>query len=109
MDTTDFFKSLITKKNENTEKLKDLDPDQKEDMIKSLSSQKYFMMPLEIKQLKNALQKERACEEEIDNTLFQDGSKIPGLNPTIDITKQFDSKINESKRYKNIALHIKIS
>ena len=52
LDTTDFFKSLITKKNEKEEKLKDLDPNQKKDMIKSISAQKYFMMPLEIKQLK---------------------------------------------------------
>ena len=97
-DTTDFFKSLITKKTDNLAKLKDLDPDQKKDIIAKLSSQKHFMMPLEIKQLKNALQKEDFQAEESANILFQDCSNIPGSNPTLELTNKFNSGVNESKR-----------
>lgn len=80
--TTDFFKMLVSgnQKSQN-EALGTLDPIRKKQMYKKLASQKHFMMPLEMKQLKNALQKEDHLKGGQSEFLIQDFSRIEGKNP----------------------------
>ena len=92
-ETTDYFKALLTGTNahDKNEKLKDLDPDQKKKIFERLSSEKHFMMPFEIKQIKNALQKEEIQNASMNNLFIQDFSNIQGASPIVEAPKGYNN------------------
>ena len=104
-ETTDFFKTLVgDKRSESTtHNLGQLNPDQKKKVLDQLSSQKHFMLPYEIKQLKSALKAEE-LNSASNPLLIKEFSDIDGNSPLLDSIRghkldlDLDPKFSKSVR-----------
>jgi hypothetical protein len=78
--TTSFFKNLVKGKKytQSSSNLHGLNPDQKKKMLRDMSLKEHFMTPFEMKQIKNAFQKEDELIGMHSQIFMQNLSRIKG-------------------------------
>lgn len=116
LESTEFFKTLVgeTKEKKQIAKLSSMNPIERKKVLNEMSKQRHFMLPLEIKQLKKALQ----AEDQLSSSplLIKDFSKIDGKSPYCDSPRghklnmdddlKFSKSVNIDTGYQNNNLPI---